>query len=112
MTATNKFNICKQKRTFFIEWTFFIVKKTKKKLIVSQKLVAIVIEHSLSLTYKQNKKITDKLTKNEQKKMNDTKYAYAIGEPQSSPSLPDLESHGPLRHANIMFGHASPVAHL
>lgn len=52
------------------------------------------------------------LTKNEQKKMNDTKYAYAIGDPQSSPCLPDLESHGPLRHANIMFGQASPVAHL
>lgn len=44
--------------------------------------------------------------------MNDTKYAYAIGEPHSSPSLPDFASHGPLRHANIMFGHASPVAHL
>lgn len=52
------------------------------------------------------------LTKNEQKKMNDTKYAYAIGDPHSSPTLPDFASHGPLRHANIMFGHASPVAHL
>lgn len=44
--------------------------------------------------------------------MNDTKYAYAMGDPQSSPCLFDFESHGPLRHANIMFGHASPVAHL
>lgn len=44
--------------------------------------------------------------------MKDTKYAYAMGDPQSSPCLPDLESHGPLRHANIMFGQASPVAHL
>lgn len=44
--------------------------------------------------------------------MKDTKYAYAIGDPQSSPCLPDFESHGPLRHANIMFGQASPVAHL
>lgn len=44
--------------------------------------------------------------------MNETKYAYAIGDPQSSPCFPDFESHGPLRHANIMFGHASPVAHL
>lgn len=52
------------------------------------------------------------LTKNEQKKMNDTKYAYAMADPQSSPCLFDFESHGPLRHANIMFGHASPVAHL
>lgn len=41
--------------------------------------------------------------------MNDTKYAYAIVEPHSS--LDGL-AQGPFRHANIMFGHASPVAHL
>lgn len=52
------------------------------------------------------------LTKNEQKKMNETKYAYAIGDPHSSPCLPDFESHGPFRQANIILGQASPVAHL
>ncbi len=53
------------------------------------------------------------ITKNEQKKMNDTKYAYAIDEPQVSSPFFAFESHGfPFRQANIMFGHASPVAHL
>lgn len=46
--------------------------------------------------------------------MKDTKYAYAIDDPQVSPGgFPALGSHGlPFRQANIMFGHASPVAHL
>lgn len=62
----------------------------------------------------EKKKTNIRLTKNEQKKMNDTKYAYAIDDPQVSPgSLPDFGSHGlPFRQANIMLGHASPVAHL
>lgn len=45
--------------------------------------------------------------------MNDTKYAYAIDDPQVSSPFFAFESHGfPFRQANIMFGHASPVAHL
>lgn len=53
------------------------------------------------------------LTKNEQKNMNDTKYAYANEDPHVSPCLFALGSHSlPLRHASIMFGHDSPVAHL
>ena len=57
---------------------------------------------------------SSELTKNEQKNMKDTKYAYAIDDPHVSPGgLPALGSHGlPFRQANIMFGHASPVAHL
>lgn len=58
----------------------------------------------------QNKR---KPTKNEQKKMNETKYAYAREDPHESPSFFAFGSHGlPLRHASIMFGHDSPVAHL
>lgn len=53
------------------------------------------------------------LTKNEQKKMKDTKYAYASEDPHESPSFFAFGSHGlPLRHASIIFGHDSPVAHL
>lgn len=53
------------------------------------------------------------LTKNEQKKMNETKYAYASEDPHESPSFFAFGSQGlPLRHASIMFGHDSPVAHL
>lgn len=53
------------------------------------------------------------LTKNEQKKMNETKYAYASEDPHESPSFLAFGSQGlPLRHASIMFGHDSPVAHL
>lgn len=45
--------------------------------------------------------------------MNDTKYAYASEDPHESPSFFAFGSHGlPLRHASIMFGHDSPVAHL
>lgn len=45
--------------------------------------------------------------------MNDTKYAYASEDPHESPSFFALGSQGlPLRHASIMFGHDSPVAHL
>mgnify|MGYP006365679059 CR=1 FL=1 len=45
--------------------------------------------------------------------MNDTKYAYASEDPHESPSFLAFGSHGlPLRHASIMFGHDSPVAHL
>lgn len=52
--------------------------------------------------------------RNEQKNMNETKYAYASVEPHvSCGPLLARGSHGfPLRHASIMFGHASPVAHL
>jgi hypothetical protein len=54
-----------------------------------------------------------KLTKNEQKKMKETKYAYASEDPHESPSFFAFGSHAlPLRHASIMFGHDSPVAHL
>lgn len=54
-----------------------------------------------------------KLTKNEQKNINDTKYAYANEDPHDSPSLFAFGSHAlPLRHASIIFGHDSPVAHL
>lgn len=54
------------------------------------------------------------LTKKEQKNMNDTKYAYASDEPHVSlTGLPARGSHArPFRHASIIFGHASPVAHL
>lgn len=45
--------------------------------------------------------------------MKDTKYAYASEDPHESPSFFAFGSHGlPLRHASIMFGHDSPVAHL
>jgi hypothetical protein len=48
--------------------------------------------------------------------MNDTKYAYASDDPHewlSSSSFFDNVSHFlPFRHANIIFGHDSPVAHL
>jgi hypothetical protein len=45
--------------------------------------------------------------------MNDTKYAYASEDPHESPSFLAFGSQGlPLRHASIMFGHDSPVAHL
>ena len=52
-------------------------------------------------------------TKNEQKKIKETKYAYASEDPHESPSFFAFGSHGlPLRHASIIFGHDSPVAHL
>lgn len=45
--------------------------------------------------------------------MNETKYAYASEDPHESPSFLAFGSQGlPLRHASIMFGHDSPVAHL
>lgn len=45
--------------------------------------------------------------------MKETKYAYASEDPHESPSFFAFGSHGlPLRHASIMFGHDSPVAHL
>lgn len=45
--------------------------------------------------------------------MNETKYAYAISEPHSSSPFLASGSHGlPFKQANIMSGHASPVAHL
>lgn len=45
--------------------------------------------------------------------MKDTKYAYASEDPHESPSFFAFGSHGlPLRHASIIFGHDSPVAHL
>lgn len=67
------------------------------------------------MKYKKIIKINKKkLTRNEQKNINDTKYAYASDDPQVSfGSLLARVSQGlPLRQANIMFGHASPVAHL
>lgn len=55
----------------------------------------------------------NKITKNEQKNINETKYAYAICEPHSSSPFLASGSHGlPFKQANIMSGHASPVAHL
>ena len=45
--------------------------------------------------------------------MKETKYAYASEDPHESPSFFAFGSHAlPLRHASIMFGHDSPVAHL
>lgn len=72
------------------------------------------MKSNLNWYYYRNKNMqTEFCTRNEQKNMNDTKYAYAIREPHSSPvPFPACGSHAPLRQANIMLGHASPVAHL
>ena len=64
-------------------------------------------------TLQKTRNMLQALTKNEQKKMNETKYAQASEDPHESPSFFAFGSHGlPLRHASIMFGHDSPVAHL
>lgn len=53
------------------------------------------------------------LTKNEQRKMNDTKYPYAMGEPHASFStLPVNGSQSPGKQSSIMLFQASPVAQL
>lgn len=65
--------------------------------------------------------MTENLTRNEQKKMKETKYAYARVDPHSlssmtipfSSNFKARGSHGlPRTHDNMMLGQASPVAHL
>lgn len=51
-------------------------------------------------------------TKNEHKKINETKYACANGEPQSVTFFVELGSQSACKHDNIMLFQASPVAQL
>lgn len=50
-------------------------------------------------------------TKNEHRKIKDTKYAYANDDPQSG-SFFDGDSQSACKHESIILFHASPVAHL